>query len=302
MDLDPSSYSDLTSFFAKRFPAPEHRASLAAEARITFREPSTDDPAVAWGRLITRAREQSALARLADCAADRKPDDENLQGVAALIANRPWPPRSRGRVRPMMRQAAAFVALVTIAGATWMATTSDSSARVEGDPVGETQAESPVATAPRASEPPAPPTVPTEATVVGTAAPPPAPLAPANDATAPSEPPRADTEAEVPPTVTDEPVGTGTEEADDLGSCTGASQQLIGYWYAGATSPGKAGETIIVPSSVRVRADYPDVHNRFNARASVRCTLSAGAKVTLAADPIRVPGDAYWVPLHAPGT
>ena len=49
--------------------------------------------------------------------------------------------------------------------------------------------------------------------------------------------------------------------------------------------------------AVRVRLDYPDAHNQFNARAPVTCHLIPGDRVRLTDAPIHVPGDAYWVPL-----
>ncbi|RME23990.1 MAG: hypothetical protein D6798_12320, partial [Deltaproteobacteria bacterium] len=83
--------------------------------------------------------------------------------------------------------------------------------------------------------------------------------------------------------------------------CQGEAGEIVGYWYAGATAPGAAGDTITVPRDVNVRADYPDRHNGYDARAPVRCTLAKGDRITLAADPILVPGDRYWVPLVATG-
>ena len=51
--------------------------------------------------------------------------------------------------------------------------------------------------------------------------------------------------------------------------------------------------------AVNVRADYPDGANDYNARTELRCALLAGDHVHLSAAPILVPGDRYWVPLHA---
>ena len=66
-----------------------------------------------------------------------------------------------------------------------------------------------------------------------------------------------------------------------------------------AGDPAQAGDTLIMPNSVNVRADYPDAHNDFDARTALRCTLAAGDKVRLSSDPIAVPGGAFWVPLHS---
>jgi len=72
---------------------------------------------------------------------------------------------------------------------------------------------------------------------------------------------------------------------------------VVGYWYAGDTAPGIAGETVTVPHAVNVRADYPDVHNNFDARAHINCVLQEGDVVRLSKDPILVPADRYWIPL-----
>ena len=81
----------------------------------------------------------------------------------------------------------------------------------------------------------------------------------------------------------------------------GPEGKLVGYWYAGRESPGQKGDKITVPRDLNVREDYPDKHNDYNRRAPIRCTLGVGKPLVLTADPIAVPGDAYWVPLHGTG-
>lgn len=90
--------------------------------------------------------------------------------------------------------------------------------------------------------------------------------------------------------------GSETAAAGDCGTRPG---ELIGYWYAGPQPPGHAGEVVVVPHSVNVRADYPDTHNHFDARAPVRCVLGAGARVRLSREPIPVPRESWWVPLFS---
>jgi hypothetical protein len=75
---------------------------------------------------------------------------------------------------------------------------------------------------------------------------------------------------------------------------------LVGYWYAGERAPGQVGDTLVLDHGANVRADYPDTHNHFNARAAVRCVLSRGDRVALTQAPIAVPGGAWWVPLVLP--
>ena len=94
------------------------------------------------------------------------------------------------------------------------------------------------------------------------------------------------------------PVMVTTRPANHTGRCTIADDGVVGYWYAGEKAPGNAGELVTVDHSVNVRADYPDHHNAYDARASVRCQLAAGDQIRLTAEPILVPGDRYWVPLY----
>jgi hypothetical protein len=90
-----------------------------------------------------------------------------------------------------------------------------------------------------------------------------------------------------------------TTVADRTGRCAGQPGQVVGYWYAGSTAPGQAGQTITMRQGANVRADYPDVHNGYNARAPMTCALKAGDRLTLSRDPIAVPGGAFWVPVVA---
>jgi len=291
MDLDPNNSADLAVFFAKRFPHTEQRSSLATEAHIRFREPPTDEANVAWGGLLTRAREQAALKRLARCAARRIPEDENLQGVSAVLNGRAWPPLSAGRsAPPWLRQAAVMAALLLIGvGSAWLVGGQEPEPEVAAVEANEPVAL--VATQPTPSAEDAP------RLTKSVLAP-----APTDDATL--EVAVADGSAE--PPVEEAPVeeaaAMATETAtSQLPGCRGRPGELVGYWYAGRVSPGKAGDRITVPQDLNVRADYPDRHNNFDARTSVRCTLAEGAPLVLSAAPIAVPGGAYWVPLHTPG-
>ena len=73
--------------------------------------------------------------------------------------------------------------------------------------------------------------------------------------------------------------------------------ELVGYWYAGEEPPGTQGCTVTLGHAVNVRVDYPDVHNRFDARSTVTCVLQEGDVVRLTAAAVKVPGNAYWIPL-----
>jgi len=74
--------------------------------------------------------------------------------------------------------------------------------------------------------------------------------------------------------------------------------ELIGYWYAGEQSLESKDGWLEMDVWRNVRADYPDKHNNYNARATINCTLSPKTKVFLKDPPILVPGGKYWVPIY----
>ena len=319
MELDPHATSDLTAFFTKRFPEPEDRAALARAAHIAFREPEQSEPDVAWGGLVTRAREQSALPRLARCAARKRPEDENLQGVAAVLSGRAWPPQPTSTSSSTWKQLGTLAVLVGVASVAWAASgpneanVTASGANLEPSKV-ELQ-ENATPAVPKAAAEPAP--------TSGTDAP---PLEAANAAPVAATPSSTEQGSAVPPAADSEttqaaPASPSSPPEDRRGAdraataakaapepareeqvfigCSGEPGELVGYWYAGRESPGSKGDQIKVPRDHNVRVDYPDRHNNYNRRAKIRCTLGVGQDLVLTADPIRVPGDAYWVPLHA---
>ncbi|HCH63793.1 MAG: hypothetical protein CL927_03395 [Deltaproteobacteria bacterium] len=319
MELDPNATSDLTAFFTKRFPAPEDRQALARAAHIAFREPELSDPDIAWGGLVTRAREQSALPRLARCAARKRPDDENLQGVAAVLSGRAWPPQRQSTSSSTWKQLGTLGVLVGVASVAWAASGPDkASIATTGSSV---ESASIAIEEPAALSTTSPQTVlPSDA---GTPSVEPASTAPTAAASSAAEqgsdrPSGAALESTpastaLPSDPTPDPVGsdlagagsaeriapaTAPEEQVFIG-CSGEPGELVGYWYAGRESPGSKGDLIKVPRDLNVRADYPDRHNNYDRRAKINCTLGVGQNLVLTADPIRVPGDAYWVPLHA---
>ena len=319
MDLDTNANDDLTAFFTKRFPHAEDRAHLASAAHIRFREPASDNAEAAWGGLITRAREQSALPRLASCAARKRPADENLQGVAAILSGKQWPPPPRQGLPTAWKQLGALSALFAVAGVAWAArgpgadAASAEPAVVEAvgtaaEPMAQSSAaddgsSAPIEAAHRASgSADHDPT--TTSPDGGSAGTDPGPKG--------SVPARKQASNMLPPEQT-KPPHTGSSQpaaskaaatatdADWVGNCRGQEGELVGYWYAGSASPGKKGDIITIPRDLNVRADYPDSHNNYDRRTPIRCTLGVGKKLELTADPIAVPGDAYWVPLHATG-
>jgi len=304
MELDPHATSDLSEFFTKRFPAPEDREALAYAARVAFHEPESDDPIVAWGGLVTRAREQSALPLLAKCAARRRPNDENLQGVAAVLNGQVWPPVPTQTVPVGWKQVGTLAVLIGIAGVAWAASGPSDNTATQPTVTTDALTVAAAETAP----PPAPPAAPSvDADDAGDAAVVADDQGAQEEAVEPVVEPVEGSDSapaaavESTPTPAPAAVPTANSEEQVFIGCSGPTGELVGYWYAGRTSPGKKGERITVPRDLNVRADYPDSHNDYDRRAKIRCTLGVGQSLVLTADPILVPGDAYWVPLHATG-
>ena len=88
-----------------------------------------------------------------------------------------------------------------------------------------------------------------------------------------------------------------TKSVSTFKRCTAEEGEVVGYWYAGEQLPGTQGSTVTLTHAVNVRADYPDVHNRFDARSTVTCVLQEGDVVRLSSAAVKVPGNAYWIPL-----
>jgi len=83
------------------------------------------------------------------------------------------------------------------------------------------------------------------------------------------------------------------------GLCPGEIGAIVGYYYAGHAAPGAVGAVVTLSGGARVRSDYPDIHNHFNAAAAVQCVLPPGTRLRLDAAPVAVPGQAFWVPVVA---
>ena len=227
---------------------------------IARRDRSRD--VVGWEEALSRAQRRGSLDRMLRALARDHPSDEVLQSIANLVG---------ARRRPTAGMVAALGTAVATAAAALAVVTMTGEGAVE------------VAIAHPAQQLPATP-APEPVSLASTA-----PTFAVVPPTAEAEPPRAAPEPQ-------QPIQSGAPPVAS-GPCATGADDVIGYWYAGPSSPGQAGDIIEVAHSVNVRADYPDRHNRFDARTTVRCVLPRGATVRLSLDPVHVPGDRWWVPL-----
>ena len=79
--------------------------------------------------------------------------------------------------------------------------------------------------------------------------------------------------------------------------CLGAPGAVVGWWYAGTSSPGVQGATIRLVGSVNVRDDYPREENQYSMRSTVLCWLSAGTQQRLSGAPVDIGRGQWWVPV-----
>ncbi|MBN1335850.1 MAG: hypothetical protein JXB39_07800, partial [Deltaproteobacteria bacterium] len=80
-------------------------------------------------------------------------------------------------------------------------------------------------------------------------------------------------------------------------ACPALGPDVPGFWYAGRASPGDAGSEIVLASGVNVRDAYPSKATGWELGGFL-CSLREGARVRIAADPVLVPGGAWWVPIR----
>lgn len=274
MDLSPRETADLARFFARRFPRRAEVDALTRSARIALDDTLAGDDGALWSTVLVEARLQKRLRALARHAAQQEPGDQNLQEVCRILAaSEPAP------VLPWLLGGGVVLAVLAFGVGAWFGTRGDTA--VPASELTPTVVAEVIEAAPLEIEPVPAPGVDAEPAI----APPAAPVGSAAPIAATASPP-AETAAQ-------------TQVAPSAAiRCPGRPGELIGYWYVGRNAPGSQGETITLSAAANVRADYPDRHNGYDARAPLRCGLRAGDRVRLSHDPVSVPGGVYWVPLY----
>ena len=258
MDLTDREIRELALFFAKRM-------DTSLNLLDPTDPPPPGDPRKQWIDKLTDARDRGDVQHLVKRISRLSADDENLQGACQILL-------TPGANLDSWAIGAAFVAgtgilLVSIAAAAGIL----AAAAI----VGETEKVVEIS--------PAPKNVYVAAEVVV---------------------PAAEVEMEIsydePEITVEEPIGaapTRSVSRSTFQRCNTSSGEIVGYWYAGSQAPGAPGQTVTVGHAINVRADYPDVHNNFDARSNITCVLQEGDVVRLSRDPILVPADRYWIPL-----
>lgn len=280
MELDDATRDELAGFFARRFPTAESRDELARTAG--FIPDTVEGPGTAlteWIALLDQAHRTGALARLADAACAAAPDDKNLAEARALLRGPPVRPAGGGGRTVALVAVGLVVALIGAGalGASWM-----SGGEADAVPAPPLPG-APVEVAPLPVE-----TAPAIDVAPLTEPPVPAPV----EVAPPVEPP-APIAALAPP----DPVQEINPARNRSPSCKAASGVMVGWWYAGTSSPGGLGETISLPTSVNVRDDYPRRENGYALKGRVLCWLPIGTRQRLSHAPVDIGQGHWWVPL-----
>jgi len=262
MRLDPATLEDLASFYARRLP--DGAAGMARTCRLA--EP-TESGVAGWRALLTTAEQAGRTAALAAEIARRLPDDENAQVAAAgLIEKRSWVPAGA---------AVGAVACVAALGLIVLMSTGKAQADVVSPAKPIEQAHSSAPNLPSA------PSIPSLSP-----APSAKPLPVANvEPTAPKAAPKP------------EPAQAALRPSSRVprSGCHGEPGATIGWWYAGQSAPGVAGETITLKRGANVRASAPSANTHWRLGEPVGCGLEAGDTIRLGTVQV-IPGG-VWVEL-----
>jgi hypothetical protein len=260
MDFSEREINDLAAFFAKRFPSYEQRAALSEAAGLAGDAQLTGDALTVWTDVVRVAVERKRLNDLVERAMQQRPDDDNLREMAAVITSgRRWRSKRWGLVVGGLVLAGAGLLL-------WSPWSGEPSSELadEGVAVASSEEPEPSSTEPEPEPEPTP---------------------------APEPEPEPEPEPVPAPVAEPTPRPTGAPLR-----CEGPDGEVVGYWYAGESAPAK-GSSYTVDGGMNVRVDYPDVHNDFDARSALVCTLGHGWTLRIGHEPLAVPGGAYWVPL-----
>ncbi|MBM4392345.1 MAG: hypothetical protein FJ090_14590 [Deltaproteobacteria bacterium] len=273
--IDESDLDGLARACARRFPTAESQRPFARAVGLDADPTEMDDASATWEQMLRAAQARGRLVDLARALARAAPGDENLValaralGVAAAPSTRSPSPLVLGLLG-MVLVVGAVLAWDHGQGEETSAATSTTTPASRSTVTSTAPASTATSTETPAEAPAEAPTSTTTSTAPGTV--------PAQA----KEPAQAKQPA---PAVATRPAGRS--------ACSG-------YFYAGRSSPGDAGDTITLGRDARVRADYPRAANGHNAAAPERCVLTRGTVIALSRAPIDASNGHYWVPVGDP--
>lgn len=322
MELSTRAQNDLAEHLTARFSAYADRAQLArlvgqADAQLT------GTAGAVWAAIVAEAVRTDQIATLVRVASRLRPHDAQLEAMVRsldrghLVVPRPDRPADWLKWAVFAGVVVALLGVFAVIGDAWRGPVSSrspdevrgSSPAAEPAPPAEGAARGPIeaedvvetdeAVASVERVEPVEANEPVEADEPAEADEPVEADEPAQAVEA-DEPVEADApaEARAAPEPSTRPTGQArASSGSPPGGCEGPADQILGYAYAGESSPGRVGQVWTAPQTVNVRAEYPSLQNDFSPRTQVVCLLIQGSLVTLEHEPIQVPGDAYWVPI-----
>ena len=294
MALTDEDLRALGHHLARHLPSYGDRARIARDAGLDDSRLS-GSPATAWAALLVSAHERGELALVLRLASRHRPEQPDLAewARAATEGHLVVPPAGPRAER--FRDIAVAGGLVVLLGL--------------GAAVGDLargDASAPIAAPSSARPAPSASAMPETSPDLGVDAPAPPRDEAAERPGAASEPePEPEPEPRAQPPATDaaasppDTAETAPASPTPVGRCPGEPGQVVGYAYAGRSSPGRRGEIWLLRQNLYVRADYPRAENGWSARARAICDLPAGTRVELRRAPIAVDGGAWWVPIVA---
>lgn len=298
MPISDAERDSLVRLLAARLPAWGARADVARAAGLGDVQ-LTGSAGPVWGALVDEAIARDSLGALLTAAARLRAEDPELGAIARSAADGalvvPHVDDNRAWIRGALIASAVVIAL-GIGALGYDLLVGTESANVDAVltptvpvlPGGEGSDADPAAasgTSTAAEPDPAPSVAPEPSAAVA-----PEPPTPPPDSGSAA----ADAARDTPPDV----APTEASPSSTAGPCSSPAGQVVGYAYAGESSPGSAGQVWTVPRGINVRADHPRRENGWNARTRVVCVLPRGARVRLTEAPVAVAGGAWWVPIQ----
>jgi hypothetical protein len=285
MQLEHQELNDLATFFSKRAPSAEERYLIRQRARIQAGGTQSSNSLSGWMQILEDASDQRKLHRLAYIISAEYPDDNNLQQVCQLLAEK--------HLNKGLRQTAMFGLPVAAIAMTMLLWPRGDVAALQPQSVSTPEITTALLQPQTAQLQPQSVKTP-EAPEVATLQP--QSVKEASDLLEPAvrKGPKRTLKQQT-PIASNQQQPTGSELLHV--ACDRAENEVIGYWYSGENAVGQQGDTVTIAQTVNVRAEYPSFRNEYSPRTPVQCVLFEGEQIKLSHPPILVAGDRYWIPV-----
>ena len=301
MNVTPQQQQALITFLSRRLPDWDQRSKVAQGAVLPEAQ-FAGDPRTGWSTLIVEAIDKGRLPQLLRAAANVAPGDAELAQLAdeasrgELVVPFNLPDRRLLVAGLAVAAVLALGGLVMIGGSMFIG--SGSGEAVDPDPVEPIASTDAVGVTPDVE----PPSAPAERVGEGDAEeaqPPEAPVEPATPppvevtplppvAKPPVQEPVAPAKPKTPPTASVTSAGP---------NCGTPAGKVVGYAFYAMDRPEFAGGVWQLTRDLNVRQQYPSKENHWSTDSPVVCVLVNGSRLNVKAEPVRVAGGAWWIPV-----